>query len=224
MDADSFTQLALRVLSREATAEEQRTLVAVLSSHPERREEFEQIKITHDLLRTTAPMMEAAQANGPELPSYRLNELRTAVRQHFGPVASRQGSSTGLRIPGLRWILAGGATTVLAVVAVLLIFSDRSVEVGVYRTDLVRGGDIALPQAVPSAHIVTFDQDSSFDQWQKTLAWYQHGKVWVDNENNLLHIVRRDSQGHPADQTEPLAQTNRAQCEQINQAVEALKK
>jgi len=224
MDADSFTQLALRTLSHEASAKDQRALANELSAHPARREEFEQLKITHDLLRTTVPLMEAANADAPELPAYRLNELRTAVRQHFGPAANRKKSSVPWQLSGLRWIFAGGATSVLAVVAVLLIFTDRSVEVGLYRTDLMRGGDSVLPEAVPTAHIVTFDQDASFDQWQKTLAWYQHAKVWVDNENNLLHIVRRDAQGRLVDQTEPLAPTNRELHEQVSRAVESLKK
>ncbi len=129
-----------------------------------------------------------------------------------------------MQFPGLRWIFTGGATTVLAAVALLLICSDSTVEVGLYRTDLVRGGDAMPPEEVPSARLVTFDQDASFDQWQKSLAWYQHAKIWVDTEGSLLHIVHRDSQGHLVDQTEPLASTNREQHEQVIHAVEALKK
>lgn len=226
MDADSFTHLALRVLSREATADEQRALEAELSSNPKYRDEFEQMKITHDALRTIAPMTEAARATAPELPSHRLNELRTAVRQHFGPIANRQEKPALWGSLALlpRWFVAAGAMP--AVIAVVwLAFADRSVEVGLYRADLVRGAGTALSsEAVSSAHIVTFDQDASFDQWQKTLAWYQHAKIWIDDEHNLLHVVRRGAEGQLVDQAEPLARTNQEQREQIRQSVESSRK
>ena len=40
MEAESFTALALRVISREATADERRAIEAELASVPARREEF----------------------------------------------------------------------------------------------------------------------------------------------------------------------------------------
>lgn len=227
MDTDTFTDLALRVLAREATAEERRALDAAMSSHPEHREKFEQLRGAHDLLRTVAPMTEATLAKEPELPAYRLNELRTAVRQHFGPAAQRESAEKkrGLFVPALRWIFGSGAVTVLAVVVVLINLSDRAIEIGLYRSDLMRGGEMSLaPADVPTAHIVTFDQDASFDQWKKELGWNQHAKIWIDNEKDLLHIVQRDQAGHLIEQTEPLARTNREQSEQISRAVESLQK
>lgn len=227
MDIDSFTDLALRVLAREATEEERRAMDAALASSPTYREKFEQLKTAHDFLRTVAPMTNAVPAQEPELPSHRLNELRTAVRQHFGPATIRDSveKKHGLWVPTLRWLLSGGVMTALAIVVILMSFSDRSVEVGLYRTNLLRGGDASLsPADVPTAHVVTFDQDAPFDQWKKALAWNQHAKIWIDNENDLLHIVRRDKDGHLTEQTEPLASTNRNQSDQINRAVESLQK
>jgi hypothetical protein len=212
MDAESFTELALRVIAGESTADEQRALEAELAAQPLLREEFEQLKITHDVLRVAAPMTEAVRATEPELPAYRLNELRTAVRQHFGPAAHREKKASGGIIPALRWIFAGGGATALAVVAVLLIF--------------VRGGDTALaPSDIPTARLITFEQDAPFDQWQgQPLAWYEHAKIWVDNEHDLLHIVRRESHGHIIIQNLPLAPTTQAQRDQIKQTVESLDK
>src|SRR5271163_1259077 len=112
MDAESFNELALRVLAGETTADERRALEAELSSDPARREEFQQLKITHDILRATAPMTEAAKATEPALPAYRLNELKTAVRQQFGPATQRgKTTSSGGVFRALRWILAGGGAT-----------------------------------------------------------------------------------------------------------------
>jgi hypothetical protein len=227
MDIDSFTDLALRVLAREATEEEHRAMDAELASSPAYREKFDQLKAAHDILRAVAPMTNAVTAQEPELPAYRLNELRTAVHQHFGPATTRNSveKKYGLLTPALRWLLSGGVMTALAIVVILMSFSDRSVEVGLYRTNLLRGGDTALsPADIPAAHLITFDQDAPFDQWKKGLAWNQHAKIWIDNENDLLHIIRRDKDGHLIEQTEPLAPTNREQSDQVSRVVESLQK
>jgi len=225
MDADSFNELALRDLAGETTADEHRTLEAELAGHPEYRAEFEQIKETYNLLRTAAPLTEAAKATEPELPAHRLNELRTAVRQHFGPVANRQKTGSVGFLSGLRWLLAGSTAAAVGCIVVIALFANRSIEVGVYGTDLTRGDNTSLsPSDIPSAKIVTFDQDAPFDQWQNTsLHWYEHAKIWVDNEHDLLHIVQRKEHGHILIQTLPLAPTTEGQREQIKQTVESLK-
>jgi hypothetical protein len=227
MDTESFTALALRVISREATDDERQALETELASLPARREEFEQLKLTHEILRTTAPMAQAAQAITPGLPAYRVNELRTAVRQHFGPAANREKNRApfGKWIPALRWLFAGSGVAALGFAVVLLCFANRTVEVGLYGTDLSRGGDQSLSaQDVPTARLLTFDADAPFDQWQnQPLAWNEHAKIWVDNERDLLHIIRRVRHGQIVMETQPLAPTNEGQREQIKQVVETLK-
>jgi hypothetical protein len=228
MDAESFIDLALRVISREATDDERRALETELSSVPAHREEFEQLKLTHGILRTAAPMTQAAGATTPELPAYRVNELRTAVRQHFGPAANRKENRApfGEWIPAMRWLFAGSGMTALGFAVVIFCFANRTVEVGLYGTDLARDGDKALSaEDVPSARLVTFDADAPFDQWQNApLAWNEHAKIWIDNERDLLHIVRRVRHGQILTETQPLAPTNEGQREQIKQAVESLTK
>ncbi|HEV3272737.1 MAG TPA: hypothetical protein VGZ93_11200 [Candidatus Methylacidiphilales bacterium] len=227
MDNESFTDLAMRVISREATDDERRALEAEFVSAPARREEFERLKLTHDVLRATAPMAQAARAITPGLPAYRVNELRTAVRQHFGPAANRPKSraTSGGLISVLRWIFAGGGLAMLGCAVVLLCFENRSIEIGLYQTDLMRNGDKGLSAAdVPSARLVAFDQDGAFDQWQnRPLAWNERAKIWVDNEHDLLHIVRRVQIGQVLTDTRPLAPTNEGQREQIKRVVEELK-
>jgi len=227
MDDKSFTDLAMRVISREATDDERRALNAETSSDPARRDEFEQLKLTHEILRATAPMAQATQALTPGLPAYRVNELRTAVRQHFGPATNREkaGTTSGVLAQTLRWIFAGSGVGALAAVVVIFCFANRTVEVGLYGTDLARDGDKGLSAAdVPSARLVTFDQDAPFDQWQsQPLAWNEHAKIWVDNEHDLLHIVKRVRNGTVVQETQPLSSTDDGQREQIKQVVESLK-
>jgi len=226
MDAESFTDLALRVIAGEATDADRRALEAECSSAPARRDEFEELKLTHDILRATAPMSEAARATTPELPAHRVNELRTAVRQHFGPVATRPESTAPFAdwILALRWLLAGSGAGAIAVAVVIFCFANRTIEIGLYGTDLARGGDQGLTASdVAAARLITFNQDASFDQWQnQPLAWNEHAKIWIDNERDLLHIVRRVSHGHIVMETQPLAPTNAAQREQIKKLVESL--
>jgi hypothetical protein len=227
MDAESFTELALRVIAREATADERRAFEAQLAAVPARREEFRQLEIVHDILRTAAPMSEAVRAQQPELPAYRMNELRTAVRQHFGPAANREkiAAMPPRFIPVLRWLFVGSGAAVLAVAVVLLSQVNRSVEIGLYSSDLVRSGDTALSQKdVPSAQLITFDEDAPFDHWQsQPLAWYEHAKIWVDHERDLLHIVRRQKHGQVVIETQPLAPTDEGQRQQIQRVVDSLK-
>ena len=225
MDAESFNTLALRVIAGEASADDRHALEAELSAEPARREEFQQMQVIHDVLRTTAPMFEAGQATTPELPAYRVNELRTAVRQHFGPAAERLKKPAPAWVPALRWLFAGTGFAAFGVAVVLMCFANRTIEVGLYGSDLARSGDRALmTQDVPQAHLVTFEQDAPFDAWQnRPLAWNERGKIWIDNEHDLLHIVRRVSHGQVIMETQPLAPTDDGQRAQIQQAVESLR-
>ena len=53
MDAPTFTALALRVIAHEASETDRATLNAELAANPARRDEYEQLRMTHDVLRTT---------------------------------------------------------------------------------------------------------------------------------------------------------------------------
>jgi hypothetical protein len=229
MDVETFNELALRAIAHEATVEDQAALAAEISANAERQKEFADFERLVHALRTTAPLTEAARAAAPDLPAYRLNELRTAVRQHFGPAVGRPRPANAL-LNGLRWLFAGGGLAGLATLIVLLCFSNRTIEVGSYADDLVRGGEHPLTQAdLPAVQLITFDHDADFDAWQnRSLAWYEHAKIWVDNEHDQLHIVKRLGHGQVVMQTVPLATSDDAQAAQdaqraqIRQAVDSL--
>ncbi len=230
MDADSFNELALRVIAGEATPDERAALERELAGPGDdgasaRRESFTRLQRGHALLLTTAPLAGAALATEPALPAHRVNELRTAVRQHFGPVSLRPARQKGLGLlPALRWLFAGGGVAALAAIVLFFSFANRTVEVGLYATSLTRDGARGLTaQDVPSAKVLTFQEDAPFDLWQnEPLAWYEHAKVWVDNENDQLHIVHRVRHGEIVVETWPLAPTDDAQRAQIRDTVQAL--
>src|ERR1700761_2191768 len=157
MDADTFTELALRVIAGEATADDRATRERELSAAPSRRAEFDQLALTFHAIRTAAPMNEATQAAAPELPAYRVHELRTAVRRHFGPLTAVRHTPL---LDALRWLFAGGGLAGLAALVVLFCFANRTIEVGLYKSDLERSPDKHITQDdIPGAKLVTFNQD-----------------------------------------------------------------
>jgi hypothetical protein len=226
MDVDTFHALALRVIAREASETDRTALEAELASTPARRDKFEQLRIAHDILRTAMPIVQATRTYAPELPAHRVGELRTAVRQHFGPAAERPKAKagSGLWAHVLRWVFGGGGLAALGFAIAMFCFANRTIEVGLYKTDLERGGDQGLTaQDVPTAKLLAFDQDAPFDAWQdEPLAWNERAKIWVDNEHDLLHITYRVRHGQVVTETQPLAPSDAAQREQIKQVVAGL--
>jgi hypothetical protein len=230
MDAPSFTALALRVIAREASETDRAALDTELAADPARRDEFEQLRITHDVLRTTLPVMQAGRTNSPELPAHRVGELRTAVRQHFGPEAVRERAAEPAAKAGwhiwahvLRWVFGGGGLAAAIFAVVMFCFANKTIEVGLYKTDLVRGEQGMTAQDLPQAMLIAFDQDAPFDAWQaKPLAWNERAKIWVDNEHDLLYVTHRVRHGQIVTETQPLAPTDAAQREQIKSVVAGL--
>jgi hypothetical protein len=222
MDADTFTELALSVIAGEASADERAALERELAD-PSRRAEFDQLALTFNAIRTAAPMSEATQATAPELPAYRVHELRSAVRRHFGPLTAVRHTPL---LDALRWLFAGGGLAGLATLVVLFCFANRTIEVGLYKSDLERNGDKSITQQdIPSAKLVSFDKDAEYDSFQsQPLAWYEHAKIWVDNEHDLLHITKRIDHGQVVSVAQPLATNEDDQRAQIQQAVQDLQK
>jgi hypothetical protein len=224
MDPEFFADLALRVIAGDASADERAALERELTANPDRRGEFEQLALVLRTLRDVAPLAEAARATEPVLPAYRVNELRTAVRQHFGPAAARPRPLRRV-LNGLRWFVAAGGLTATAALVVFLCLANRTIEVGLYKSDVERG--LAQPlaaQDVPAAKLLTFEQDAPFDAFQSApLAWYEHAKVWVDNEHDQLHIVKRLGHGQVVSEIQPLAPTDEGQRAQLQQVVQSLR-
>jgi len=112
------------------------------------------------------------------------------------------------------------------VLVVLFCLANRTIEVGSYADDLVRSGEHPLTQAdLPAAKLLSFEHDAEFDSWQnQPLAWYEHAKIWVDNEHDQLHIIKRVDHGQIVSITQPLAPKEDDQRAQILQAVQSLQK
>lgn len=227
MDAETFTALALRVIVRDASEQDRLALDAELAAVPARREEFEQLRVTYGVLNIALPVVQAGRTYTPELPAHRVGELRTAVRQHFGPAANREKATAGsptFRFV-LRWIFGGMGVAALGFAIAIACFANRTIEIGSYTVDDVRGEKSLGASDVPAAQFVRFDSDAPFDHWQdEPLGWTERAKIWVDNEHDLVHIKHRLRFGWVVTESEPLAPSNEAQREQIKRIVDEMQR
>jgi hypothetical protein len=124
----------------------------------------------------------------------------------------------------LRWVFGGGGLAAAIFAVVMFSFANKTIEIGLYKSDLVRGGQQGLSaQDVPAAMLLAFDSDAPFDAWQgKPLAWNERAKIWVDNEHDLLYVMHRVRHGEVVTETQPLAPSDAAQREQIKSVVAGL--
>ncbi len=161
MDADSFTELALRVIAREGSDDDRRALEAEFAATPALRDEYEQLRMTHEILQATAPALEATHETAVELPAHRVGELRTAVRQHFGPAGARvKHDSSAFRFL-LRSVVGGTGIAALRLAIIVASCANRTVEVGSYVVDDVRSGGAPVSSAdLSSAELARFNTDA----------------------------------------------------------------
>jgi hypothetical protein len=102
-DMPDFDALALLVLNNEATPEEKARFDELILSSQDAQARFSEFKETYQFLRENAPLSKASRMSEPSLPEYRMNMLRTAVRQTFKNKASGADSE-----PSFSWNTLAG--------------------------------------------------------------------------------------------------------------------
>ncbi len=223
MDNKDFQELALRVLANDASATESAFFQSMLAKDPARSQEFKEIKETMALLRNAAPVAGALDAKGPELPAYRMNELRDAVRAEFRDKKSATSTSPQPWL-SFKWMFASGfAGAALVCMLVFTVMGHREIEVGMYEGYIMRGATQVVIPASPLVHQHSFKKDNDFDQWKQTpLAWNEKAKVWVDEETDLIHVVRHTGWNEAKETTEKLAAKESDQGEQLKRIIQSL--
>lgn len=223
MKTDEFQELALKVLAREATAVESAVLQSEVAKDASRRREFDELRAAMSLLREAGTVAGATRATTPELPKYRMNELRDAVRLHFLVKPSEKPERSLLPLP-LRWLLGTGFTG--AALACLLLWvsaSRQEIEVGMYKELAMRSGAPLVLPSNPHVQKQAFEKEEEFEKWkQQPLAWNQRAKVWVDEENDTIHIIRRDGLWNVRETTQPLAAKKPEQQIQVGKILQSL--
>src|SRR5438132_5385316 len=81
MTDQEFEYLAGKVLSEEASREEQAELKKWLECEPARKEEFADLELARDFLRQYGPLLPAMGNSPTPIPKHRLRQLQEAVRK-----------------------------------------------------------------------------------------------------------------------------------------------
>src|SRR5207253_1098340 len=80
----SFFELAMKVIARQATDAERADLHALLAQQPELRAEFARLEADAGVAKDVLPLITACTASTGEFPAYARERLQTAVRQTLG--------------------------------------------------------------------------------------------------------------------------------------------
>ncbi len=212
MQDDAFHELAMKVLRREATADEVSAVKSLLAQDSLRREEFEALQIAHSITQATAPLSDALKATEPKLPAYRKGELQSAVRHHFKESnlsdSARQKDLS--EIDWLRWIFKAGWSLALGLLVLSLVIRPSSVEFGGYTESLNRSlSSKTVTSQNPRLVIKRFERDQDFDQWiHQPFAFNEKARIWIDEEKDQLHILHRTFWFQsPQETTKPLPES-----------------
>lgn len=228
MNPEEFELLATRVLTGDASATEKETLESLLAKDLDRHKEFEAMKVAHQAIRQGVPLVNAMEAKAPELPAWRLNELRDSVRQAFAhpagePVRDRS-ISFGWLSRGLLW---GGA--VAAVLLCLLIVpwgGPRRIEVAMYADYATRGPSrFAFLQQEQRVDVKQFQKDEAFEKWKRApLPRNQSARIWIDDETNFIRARWWNARGKLQEACEALADDPRQQEAQLQAMIATIRR
>lgn len=216
MPDELFHDLAMKVLAGEASSDERASLESELLRNAERAREMDALREAFALTRATAHLQQALEtAHAPELPAYRMGELRSAVRTHFRQTpkstVSERLHEWVSRLTG-RWVLASGAVAACLIIFLLAQPGPQGIEVGLYAEPLTRSQSTApLVTASHNVSVNTFESDRAFDQWVSApFGKNEKARLWLDDEHAVLHIrVRPRFLGSEREYTLPLPDSDR---------------
>jgi hypothetical protein len=125
MNAQSFFDLAMKVIARQATDAERADLGALLAQEPELRAEFERLETDVRVAKEALPLITACTASTGEFPAYARERLQTAVGQTLG----RPKFVAKEPRRGLRWVLGLAIATAVVLVLAFPVFRTTNTPV-----------------------------------------------------------------------------------------------
>jgi hypothetical protein len=130
----SFFDLAMKVIARQATDTERAELDALLAREPDLRAEFERLETDARVAKDAMPLIAACTASTGEFPAYARERLQTAVRQTLGrPKSAAKDSPQDLPDRSLawgwRWVLSLAIATAVVLLLAIPIFRTMNAPV-----------------------------------------------------------------------------------------------
>jgi hypothetical protein len=175
MNDQSFFDLAMKVIARQATDAERADLGALLAQQPELRAEFERLEKDAHVAKDALPFIAACTASTGEFPTYARERLQTAVRQTLGRpkfAAKEPPRSLAWR---WRWVL--GLAVATAVVLLLAVPVFRTTNAPVIQLAILdmggatRGADTnevaILQEAWKGTPVQNFSSVGDLQAWEK---------------------------------------------------------
>jgi hypothetical protein len=118
MNDQSFFDLAMKVIARQATDAERADFDTLLAQKPELRAEFERLETDARVAKDVLPFISACTASTGEFPAYARERLQKAVRQTLGRPKFAAKEADRSSFWGWRWVLGLAiATAVLLLLA-----------------------------------------------------------------------------------------------------------
>lgn len=199
MNDERFFDLALKVVSHQASDAERAELDALLSQQPELKAEFERLRADVGVAKEVLPLVNATATTAGELPAYARGRLQTKVRRTFGPPASSAKEAGRSLAWGWRWWLGLAAAAAVVVLLVSVFRTPEKPLIQVAMLDVaggVRGGNDdnrkLLQQTWRTADVESFTQSASLAAWEQ--AWPEStqrtvAKVVYDRATGELRVI-----------------------------------
>jgi hypothetical protein len=173
MNDERFFDLAMKVISQQATDAERAELDALMASEPGLRVVFTRLQADARLAKDVLPLTDATKAPGGKLPAYARERLQTKVRQTLGRPSEKQQTDRNL-VSGWWWILGlAAATAVVVLVALPTLRAPGGPVVQVAMLDTmgaVRGVETnetgIFKQQWINSTIQNFDQTGTLENWE----------------------------------------------------------
>jgi hypothetical protein len=206
MNAQSFFDLAMKVIARQATDAERADLGALLAQDPELCAEFDRLETDVRVAKDALPFITASTASTGEFPAYARERLQTAVRQTLGRPKEKP--------RGWRWAIGLAiATAVVLVLASPLLRTPNSPVIQLAILDMgggTRGGETnevaTLKETWKGIPVQTFSSVSEVQAWEKN--WPTDGgrpaaRIVYDRAAGEVRVSGR-SQGRVFQKTFPV--------------------
>ena len=181
-----FFDLAMKVITDQATDAERAELDSVVASDPHLKAELERLHAEGRILKEVLPLVEATEAKSGELPGYARARLQTQVRQTLGRTREPEREEKKPLLWGWRlWVLGlAGASALVAILLVPVLNKSSAPIIQVAMLDLAgttRGTGTpeveTLKQMWKESPIESFSSVSGLDGWEKN--WPEGAKTPV---------------------------------------------
>ena len=204
MNAERFSDLAMKFCAGRCNAAERAELDAMVASAPELKAELQKLQADARLAKEVLPLLAAIESPAGEFPAYARERLRTKVRETLRrPEQIRRRTTRKWH-----WVLAlaaGTAAVFLLLVPVLFQRGKPVVQIAMLDTaGPVRGEDSdlgVLKQQWTGSNVQTFDSANALETWQANWPWARvAAKVIYSRPAGEVRVIVRAA-GKPQEKT-----------------------